>query len=146
MKNKILYILKNFFDLLSVIVQRGYLKHVLASNDVKYISGDLSLKYPENIILGNDVRIGRKVTIGALAKVKLGDNVTLSQGVLLETAGLDLKSRSRLHKAKPISIGNDVWIGANAMVLAGVTIGDGVVIGAGTVVRKNIAAGEVFTG
>lgn len=146
MKNKIFFYVKKYSDLLTVIVQRGYLKHVLIAQDVKYISGDLTLKYPENLTLGKNVRIGRKVTIGALAKIEIGNNVTLSQGVLLETAGLDLKSKDRQHKAAQIVIGDNAWIGANAVVLAGVTIGEDAVIGAGTVVRKDIAKGDIFTG
>lgn len=146
MKNKLLFFVKKYFDLFTVIVQRGYLKHVLKTQDLKYVSGDLFLKYPENLTLGKNVRIGRNVTIGALAKVTIGNCVTLSQGVLLETAGLDLKSQNRQHKAAAIVIGDNAWIGANAIILSGVTIGDNAVIGAGTVVRNDICKGEIFTG
>ena len=42
------------------------------------------------------------------------------------------------NEAKPIRIGNDVWIGAHAVVLAGVTIGEGAVVGAGAVLKDNV--------
>ncbi len=48
--------------------------------------------------------------------------------------------------AKPITIGNNVWIGAGSTVLAGVTIGDNSVIGAGSVVTKSIPANVVAVG
>jgi acetyltransferase-like isoleucine patch superfamily enzyme len=47
---------------------------------------------------------------------------------------------------KPIIIGNDVWIGANAVILKGVEIGDGAVVAAGAVVNKPIAAYEIWGG
>lgn len=46
----------------------------------------------------------------------------------------------------PIRIGQDVWIGANAIVLAGVTIGDGAVVGAGAVVTKDVAPDTIVAG
>lgn len=46
----------------------------------------------------------------------------------------------------PITIGHDVWVGARAMILSGVTIGDGAIIGAGAVVTRNIAPFSVNTG
>lgn len=48
--------------------------------------------------------------------------------------------------SKGIRIGNDVWIGANAVILDGVTISDGVVVGAGSVVTQNIEAYAVVVG
>ncbi|MCB1096470.1 MAG: acyltransferase [Verrucomicrobiae bacterium] len=47
---------------------------------------------------------------------------------------------------RPVTIGNDVWIGANSVVLPGVTIGDGAVIGAGSVVTKDVSAGTIAAG
>ena len=47
---------------------------------------------------------------------------------------------------KPITIGNDVWIGANSVIIAGVKIADGSVIGAGSVVTKNITKNSIVGG
>ena len=49
-------------------------------------------------------------------------------------------------RSAPTRIGNDVWIGAGAIVLKGVTIGDGAVIAAGAVVTKNVPAGAIVAG
>jgi maltose O-acetyltransferase len=54
--------------------------------------------------------------------------------------------RSGLESARPIRIGDDVWIGCGSIVLPGVTIGDGSVIGAGAVVVRDIPAGVVVVG
>jgi len=54
--------------------------------------------------------------------------------------------RSQPVDAKPIRIGRDVWLGANAIILAGVTIGDGAVVAAGAVVREDVPPYAVVAG
>lgn len=56
------------------------------------------------------------------------------------------KLRKKLFNSKPTIIGNDVWIGVNAIILSGVKIGDGAVIGAGAVVTKDINSYEIVAG
>ena len=51
-----------------------------------------------------------------------------------------------IMRSLPVTIGNDVWIGAGAIVLPGVTIGDGAIIAAGAVVTKNVEAGTIVGG
>ena len=60
---------------------------------------------------------------------------------------LDYKERNKgLEYAKPIKVGNNVWIGGNVTVLPGVSIGDNVVIGAGSVVTKDIPSNVIAVG
>ncbi len=83
------------------------------------------------------------------AKVKFGDNVFIGPNCGFYTAGhpIDVNLRNKgLEYAKPITIGNNVWIGGNAVVLPGVTIGDNVTIGAGSVVTKDIPSNVVAVG
>ena len=107
------------------------------------------IKYPENIFLGNHVVIGKSVTLGAKAHINLGNHVRLSKGVVVETAYLDF-SEDKLppysHLAKPITLEDGVWVGANTIILAGVTIGKGAVVAAGSVVTKDVADGVVVGG
>lgn len=56
------------------------------------------------------------------------------------------KLRKKQFNSKPTKIGNDVWVGVNAIVLSGVTIGDGAVIGAGAVVTKDVGSYEIVAG
>ena len=82
-------------------------------------------------------------------KVKFGDNVFVAPNCTFYTAGhpLDYKERNKgLEYAKPIKVGNNVWIGGNVTVLPGVSIGDNVVIGAGSVVNKDIPSNCVAVG
>jgi len=83
------------------------------------------------------------------AKVRIGDNAFIAPNVGIYTAGhpLDASDRNKgLEYAYPITIGNNVWIGAGAIILPGVIIGNNVVIGAGSVVTKNIPAYSLAVG
>lgn len=83
------------------------------------------------------------------AKVCIGDNAFIAPNVGIYTAGHPLGASDRnkgLEYAYPITIGNNVWIGAGAIILPGVTIGNNVVIGAGSVVTKNIPAYSLAVG
>ena len=83
------------------------------------------------------------------AKVTFGDNVFIAPSCGFYTAGhpLDVEQRNRgLEYARPIRVGNNVWIGAQVCVLPGVTIGDNTVIGAGSVVNRDIPANVIAAG
>ena len=82
-------------------------------------------------------------------RIEIGDDVLLAPNVIVCTAGhpVDPALRAQgLEYAKPIKIGNGVWVGAGAIILPGVTIGDHSVIGAGAVVNRDIPANCVAVG
>ena len=81
--------------------------------------------------------------------VNIGANVFIAPGVCIACAGhpIDVAQRNEgICTSKAITIGDDVWIGANSTVCGGVTIGKGSVIGAGSVVTKDIPEGVVAVG
>ena len=83
------------------------------------------------------------------AKVTFGDNVFVAPNCGFYTAGHALDAEQRiqgLEYAYPITIGYNVWIGAQVCVLPGVTIGDNTIIGAGSVVTKSIPANVLAVG
>ena len=99
--------------------------------------------YGYNIEIGENFYTNHNVVILDCAKVTFGDNVFVAPNCGFYTAGhpLDAETRNKgLENAKPITIGNNVWLGAGCSVLPGVTIGDNAVIGAGSVVTKDIPA------
>jgi maltose O-acetyltransferase len=104
------------------------------------------IKYPENITFGKRVIVGPRCTIGAIAPIVFGDDVHISKGVFVETGTLDIDTTLPPYRrsAKPIRVGNGVWLGASSVVLAGITIGDNAVVSAGVVVRKNVPANTVI--
>lgn len=82
-------------------------------------------------------------------KVTFGDHVFIAPNCCFTTAehALDAEQRNQgLEVALPISVGNNVWIGAGSIILGGVTIGDNTVIGAGSVVTKDIPANVIAVG
>ena len=81
--------------------------------------------------------------------VHIGANAFIAPGVCLTCAGhsVDAEQRAQgISTSKPITLEDDVWLGANVTVCGGVTIGKGSVIGAGSVVTHDIPAGVVATG
>lgn len=105
--------------------------------------------YGYNIEVGENFYANVNLVILDGAKVSIGDNVFLAPNVGIYTAGhpLDVAQRNRgLEYAYPVTIGNNVWIGAGVHILPGVKIGDHTVIGAGSVVTKDIPSGVLAVG
>jgi acetyltransferase-like isoleucine patch superfamily enzyme len=120
---------------------------LFAHTTVPVCHTSVTVKYPDRITCGEGVVIGPKSTLGAAGGITLGDRVRLSEGVMIETAGLDFtKPAPYVHIARGIHIEADVWIGARAVVLAGVRIGQGAIIGAGVVVSRDVPAGAIVVG
>lgn len=105
--------------------------------------------YGYNIEIGENFYSNHNLVILDAAKVTFGDNVFIGPNCGFYTAGHPLNVEQRNHGleyAKPIKIGNNVWFGANVIVLPGVTIGDNCTIGAGSIVVKNIPANSLAVG
>ncbi|AVR45997.1 sugar O-acetyltransferase [Christiangramia fulva] len=102
--------------------------------------------YGSNLEIGEKVFFNFNCVVLDVAKVKIGSRSLFGPNVQIYTAThpMDHKERaSMLESAKPIVIGEDVWVGGGAIICPGVCIGDRSVIGAGSVVTKNIPS-DVF--
>lgn len=105
--------------------------------------------YGYNIIVGDYFYSNHNLVINDGAKVTFGNNVFIAPNCCFTTAehAIDPEMRkSGIEIAKPITIGNNVWIGAGSTILAGVEIGENAVIGAGSVVTKSIPCNVVAVG
>lgn len=105
--------------------------------------------YGYNIRLGRNAFINFNCVFLDCAPIEIGDNLQMGPAVQIYTAAHPLEAdirRSGLEYARPIRIGNDVWIGGGAIILPGVTIGDRSVIGAGSVVVRDVPAAKVVAG
>lgn len=103
----------------------------------------------KNVHLGDNVYINFNLTLVDDTHIYIGDNTMIAPNVTLATGTHPISPEKRAQGYqynKPITIGKNCWIGANAVVLPGVTIGDNSVIGAGSVVTKDIPAGVVAMG
>ena len=76
----------------------------------------------------------------------IGNNVQIGPGVSLISANHNFQNYDLHIESSPIIIGNNVWIGANSVILPGVIIGENVIIGAGSIVTKNIPENSIAFG
>lgn len=114
-----------------------------------HVESPFQCDYGYNITAGKQLYINHNCVILDCAQVRLGDNVMLGPNVGLYTAGHPLEAKVRssgLEFAHPITIGDNVWIGGNAVVLGGVTIGENSVIAAGSVVTRDIPPNTLAAG
>lgn len=114
-----------------------------------YITPPFWCDYGYNITVGDYFYSNHGMIITDGAKVTFGDNVFVAPNCCFTTAehAIDPDMRKNgVEIAKPITVGNNVWIGAGAIILAGVEIGDNTVIGAGSVVTKSIPSDVVAVG
>ncbi|HEY5556077.1 sugar O-acetyltransferase [Acetobacterium sp.] len=114
-----------------------------------FIASPFWCDYGYNIEIGDNFYANHNCVILDGARVKFGSYVFIGPNCCFATAGhpLDVEQRNEgLEYAHPISIGNNVWIGAGVTVLAGVTVGNNTVIGAGSLVNKDIPAGVIAVG
>jgi acetyltransferase-like isoleucine patch superfamily enzyme len=103
---------------------------------------------------GASLSIGHNCGISAASitsfkKVTIGNNVLIGANVIITDSdwhGISVEKRREEGVSKAVIIGNGVWLGANSLILKGVTIGDNSVIGAGSVVSKNIPADVIAAG
>ena len=130
--------------------KKGILKELLGGFQGKLtVELPFACDYGVNIHMGKDVFINFDCVILDCAPVNIGDNVLIAPNVRLYTATHPIEPNLRkegVEYAKPITIGNNVWIGGGVIITPGVTIGDNSVIGAGSVVTKDIPANVVAVG
>lgn len=113
------------------------------------INPPLRCDFGFNIHIGENFIGNFNLTILDETTVTIGDNVMIGPNCSLITithALLPDQRNEGIMSARPITIGNDVWIASNVTILPGVTIGDGAVIGAGSVVTRSIPAGMLAAG
>lgn len=120
------------------------------SDDSLYVMPNVTLSYPHNITIGQEVTINRNVTITARAKIVIGNYVLISNNVVINSGSHTFEEKKAIrkqdHKIAPIIIMDDVWIGCNCCIMPGVTIGRGAIIGANSLVTHSIPEYTVYGG
>jgi acetyltransferase-like isoleucine patch superfamily enzyme len=114
---------------------------------------NVSIANGERITLGNRCHVGERVCLWAgdgTGRLTLGDDVMIGPGTFVTASDYGLEEGTppafQPKNERDVVIGNGVWIGANAVITAGVTIGDGCIIGAGSVVTRDLPTNMICGG
>lgn len=130
----------------------AYLYSIVNACGGGLIGPSTQLRNPENIYLGKNTYInGGMIYASPNANIVIGEDCLLSYEVHLRTDMhryelMDIPINAQGHYERDIVIGDDVWIGYGAQVMAGVTIGSHSIVGAGAVVTKDVPEGVVVGG
>ncbi len=114
-----------------------------------YVEPPLRASWGRNTHFGNNVYANFNLTLVDDTDIYVGDNVMFAPNVVVATAAHPIEPELRRKVAQfnlPVRIGANVWIGAGAILLPGVTIGENTVVGAGSVVTRDIPANVVAVG
>ncbi|ADU32239.1 sugar O-acetyltransferase [Evansella cellulosilytica] len=126
------------------------LKELLgATGENVYMEPNIRFDYGYNTYVGENFYANFDCTILDVCEVRFGDNCMLAPGVQIYTATHPLQPTERnsgKEYAKPITFGNNVWIGGSAIINPGVTVGDNAVIASGAVVTKDVPNNVVVGG
>lgn len=121
---------------------------------LKSCGRELAVQFPVTITEPHLVELGEKVSLAAYVHiwggggVKIGNRVMVGTHTSISSLTHDYHSEIMYNTLvrRPVTIGDDVWIGSNCVILPGVSIGRGVVIGAGSVVTKDLPKNTVAYG
>jgi len=158
-KRKISYLL---YNLIGKPLPRTYMPYSFGSKWIRYffIKNSIekcgtNIKIENNVLLSPFIELGNNIEINEYcrirANVKIGNDVLLGPGVQLLSINhtfksLDIPIRLQGEDVGTIIIGNDVWIGTNAIILPNVVIGNHVIVGAGAIVTRDIPDYAIVAG
>lgn len=128
---------------------QSVVKKLLGKSENAWINPPFYCDYGFNIEVGKNLFTNYNCTILDVAKVKIGDNVLIGPNVSIYTAGHPIHADTRktvYEYGAPITIGDNVWIGGNSIILPDVTVGSNSVIAAGSVVTKDVPEWTVVAG
>lgn len=164
-KKKITLLGTNYFFTRSsnIDLSDGSDKTDIVLGDHVKMNGSLASQNHGKIYLGNYIRMGRNSTVGSVLSVKIGDCTAIADWVVImdnnnhpinpddrfiwsKTPENPEYNKWRYSDAKPIVIGNNVWIGSRARIIKGVTIGDNSIVAANSVVTKDVPANSIAAG
>lgn len=113
-----------------------------------------SVNFTSRVLIPSKISLGKNVDksfllnghcyIQAINGISIGDGTIFGPGVVMVSANHDIMNIKESIKCRPIKIGSNCWIGANAVILPGIELGDNTIVGAGTVVNKSFPAGNVI--
>ncbi|MBV8042011.1 maltose O-acetyltransferase [Pluralibacter sp.] len=131
------------------IERNALLSELFGRDHDAYIEPSFRCDYGYNLFLGQNFYANFDCVMLDVCPIHIGDNCMLAPGVHIYTATHPLDAAERnsgLEFGKPVTIGDNVWIGGRAVINPGVTVGDNAVIASGAVVVKDVPANAVVGG
>ncbi|MEC0239004.1 sugar O-acetyltransferase [Paenibacillus dokdonensis] len=131
-------------------LRTGLLKKLFGSTGENvFMEPNIRCDYGYNIHVGENFYANFDCTILDVCEVRIGDNCFIAPGVHIYTATHPINPFERIagpEYGKPVTIGNNVWIGGRSVINPGVRIGDNVVIASGAVVTKDVPSNTIVGG
>jgi len=158
----IFFILRNIFTftflrqsydkLGEFVIENVHPVRVMKRGKGSSVSSSARFSNPQNIIIGSNTNINRNCLFwsGRNAKIIIGNNCLTGPGVTIIVRQYEVKGRNLIRsyaqKENDIVVGDDVWLGANCIILSGVCIGKGAIVAAGAVVVKDVEPYAIVAG
>ena len=106
----------------------------------------VNIKYPWNLVIGDNAWIGEDVWLDSLVLISIGANACISQGATVLTGSHNYKKNTFDLIVAPVTLEDGVWIGAGAIVNQGITAASHAVLTSGSVATKNLESYSVYQG
>ncbi|WP_207532697.1 acyltransferase [Desertivirga arenae] len=136
-------------------LSRGFLNgrkgHIIINRRSELSKGVVLNAYGGNIKIGRNTFLGEYTIIYGHGKVTIGENVLIAMHTCIVSSNHTVPNRELIIRSQPdillpVTIGDDVWIGANCSILGGINIGRGAIIGAGSVVTRDVPEFAIVVG
>lgn len=123
------------------------IRRVVCKSLFTYCGDDVNIEKGANFGMGGEISIGHRSGLGVNCSIRgpltIGEDVMMGPDVVIlththVTSRIDIPMGQQGGEIRPVTIGNDVWIGMRSIIMPGVTIGNGDVIGAGAIVTKDV--------
>lgn len=133
----------------NVVIELNKGGKLLLGNRIRIHSGSkIKVRKDAKLSIGHNVRINYNCMFFCHQSIAIGDGCEFGPNVLVYDHDHDFKCTGGIKEGNfliaPVTIGKNVWIGANTVILRGTTIGDNAVIGAGSIVKGSIPSDTVF--
>jgi acetyltransferase-like isoleucine patch superfamily enzyme len=110
----------------------------------------VGVKEEGKLVVGSHCFFNINSSITCIEKIEIGDNCKFGNNLVMVDHDHNFRAKGQYSAdstefiSSPITIGNNVWVGANVVILRGTTIGDNCVIGAGSIVKGNIPSDTIY--
>ena len=137
-----------YFESYRRLVHKRFFK---SFGEKSVLRDNVQFNHMENITLGTNCIIGANSILNASDTIDIGNDFLGGPELIIYTAEHGIKNNGipfhkQLNKHAPVSIGNNVYIGARVIILKGITIGDNIVVGSGSIVTSNLESNAIYAG